>query len=116
MVLLQHRQRTARSGRHGAPIRAYLHRTTWGDDLSGSGGMATPDRAAGRGGVPRAAVHVDHQVNSTEPPAASILSLAEAEAASTVMVTATLISPLPRTLTGCPPRTAPLATRSSIVT
>ena len=51
-----------------------------------------------------------------EPPAASIFSLALAENALAVTLTATVISPLPSTFTRCPSRTAPLATRSSMLT
>ena len=59
---------------------------------------------------------VDQADIAIEPPAASIFSLAEPEKASAVTCTATVISPVPKTLTNSPPRTAPLATRSSTVT
>ena len=50
------------------------------------------------------------------PPAAAIFSLAEAEKAWALTCTATEMSPLPSTLTGCPARTAPAATSSSTPT
>ena len=52
----------------------------------------------------------------TEPPAASIFSLAEPENLSAVTLTATVSSPVPSTFTGRPLRTAPLATSSATVT
>src|SRR5690348_11823667 len=48
-----------------------------------------------------------------EPPAAAILAAALSENLCALTWTATEISPWPRTLTGWPSRTAPLATRSS---
>ena len=58
----------------------------------------------------------DVQVWAIEPPAPSILSFAEPDQASTWTSSATARSPLPRTLTSWPLRTAPLATRSATVT
>src|SRR5690348_9197628 len=85
-------------------------------DPAGPAGM----RAAGtRAGCrPRAygPSSVGRQRVVTEPPAASILSLAEPENLWTVTLTVTSMSPVPSTLTGRPSRTAPLATRSSTVT
>ena len=50
------------------------------------------------------------------PPAAAILSRADAEKACTLTWSATVTPPEPRILTGRPSRTAPLATRSSTLT
>src|SRR6476620_8087286 len=66
--------------------------------------QGAPDRAHGP------------QATETDPPAASIFSLAEAENAWAVTSTLTERSPWPSTLTGWPLRTAPLATSSSTVT
>lgn len=89
--------------------------------------VRTPD-------MPRAAPHVPAAVrpralsesgphmkiatysSSAVPPAAAIFSLAEPEKACTFTWTATEMSPVPRTLTGRPRRTAPRAARSSAVT
>src|SRR5690606_1144877 len=68
--------------------------------------------AAASGGKPDGKRHAV----VTEPPAASILSLAEPETALALRLTLTVISPVLRTFTGAPLRTAPLATRSSTVT
>ena len=89
---------------------------------STAGGLA-PEHAAGTstrgrplaGGDP-SCVHSAGQAVVTVPPAASILALADSDAASTVTASATASSPVPSTLTGSPPRTAPLATRSATVT
>src|SRR5699024_195741 len=56
------------------------------------------------------------QASVALPPAALIFSAAEPENLSAVMFRATVISPVPRTFTGCFGRTAPLATRSATVT
>ena len=89
--------------------------------LTGAAQSRTEDgaRTSRRRGHRRAAARPDRAVRGraqttvARPPAASIFSLAEAENAWALTWTATERSPWPRTLTGWPLRTAPLATRSS---
>src|SRR5919106_925722 len=75
-----------------------------------------PIRAAVDGGDACRHRAIRGQSSLTEPPAAAIFSFAEPENACALTCRAVEISPVPRTLTGRPARTAPFATRSSTVT